>query len=396
MEHDARVLVGLLRDHLASHDRPVSFLFGAGTSSAVNVATAGFRPLIPAVAGLTAECKLDVEKVGTAQTNAWAKMCDECTALRLDPNIESLLGRIRSKLEALAPTDSMDGLKYDEWLGVDEVIRKRIAKLAAPPRGAMPKLLPHHEFTKWVRNTTRRQPIEIFTTNYDVLFETCFDELRVPHFDGFIGSQYPFFSPEAVESDELLPSAAWIRFWKVHGSVAWSLEMVGADQRITRGRANDAGEMILPSHRKYDESRKQPYRSLLDRLGRVLAREDSLLFACGFSFGDQHINAIVLDALERRPRTHLVILAFGDIDPNMQLAKWAINRANVMVVGPNAGVISGRFGEWTVTGTPDPQLTLATGGLVVPDPANAGKVRVRAGDFNAFCSFLASMGTGAP
>lgn len=396
MEHDARALVGLLRDHLASHDRAVSFLFGAGTSSAVNVAPPGFRSLIPAVAGLTAECKVEVENLGALQADAWVKMCGECTALRLDPNIESLLGRIRSKLEALAPSDSINGLTYDQWTVMDSAIRKRIAQLAAPARAAMPKVLPHHDFTKWVRNTTRRQPVEIFTTNYDVLFETAFDELRVPHFDGFVGSQYPYFSPESVESDDLLPSAAWIRFWKVHGSVSWIVETVGTEQRITRGRANDTGEMILPSHRKYDESRKQPYRSLLDRLGRVLAREDSLLIACGFSFGDQHINAIVLDALEQRPRTHLVILSFIDVDPAMQIVKWAIERTNVMVVGPNGGVIAGRFGTWTVTGVPDAQLTLATGGLVVADPTKPSGIRLCVGDFNAFCAFLASMSAGVP
>ena len=74
MNHDARAFVGLLRDHLASHDRPIAFLFGAGTSRAVNCApidpTTGksskFVPLVPAIAGLTAECQSAVENMGTA------------------------------------------------------------------------------------------------------------------------------------------------------------------------------------------------------------------------------------------------------------------------------------------------------------------------------------------
>ena len=150
--------------------------------------------------------------------------------------------------------------------------------------------------------------------------------------------------------------------------------------------------MILPSHRKYDESRKQPYRSLLDRLGRVLARKDALLITCGFSFGDQHINAIVLDALDQHPRTHLITFSYGDIDENHHVAKWASSRPNIIHAGPNAGVIVGRFGTWQVSVKPDAQLEEATGGLVRADPHRPDEVRLHAGDFNAFCAFLMSMG----
>jgi hypothetical protein len=403
MNHDARAIVGTLRDHLASHDRPLSFLFGAGTSCAINVTPAGpYTPLIPAVAALTDRCRDAVEQLGGAEKTAWTALCDECTRLKLDPNIESILGRIRSKIDALAPSDSLGGLARDKWTSVDELIRKTISQLAAPAASTIPHDLPHHEFTRWVRQTSRHVPIEIFTTNYDVLFERTFDQLRVPHFDGFIGSQHPYFSPEAVEDERLLPSAGWIRFWKLHGSVSWAIETVRNEERISRSATTGNGELILPSHRKYDESRKQPYRALMDRLGRILARPDSLLIAAGFSFGDQHINAIVLDALDQHPRTHVIALCYDPISATSNLAKWAAARRNIQVIGPNAAVISDRYGEWTVSGKADSQLTADTGGLVIPNaPPTAGgaptanattsPVKVVAGDFSKFCAFLSSM-----
>lgn len=381
----------MFRDHLAAHDRPISFLFGAGTSCAINVDPHGFKPLIPAVAGLTNECKVAVEAIGTDETAAWELVSQECVGLSLPPNIESMLGRIRSKLDALAAADVLCGLTKAKWEGVDSTIRRRIAELATPTPASIPADLPHHAFARWTRNTTRRCPVEVFTTNYDTLFETAFDHLRVPHFDGFVGSQFAFYSPETVENDEILPSPAWVRYWKLHGSVTWTMAQVRSELRITRGLPSPTGELILPSHRKYDESRKQPYRSLMDRLAKVLARQDSLLVACGFSFSDQHINAVLLDAVEQHPRTHVLMLCYSDISDTDELAKWARRFPNILVIGPNAGVISGRYGVWSVSGTLNAQLEEDTGNLVRLDPAAPGGFKLQAGDFNGLCGFLAHM-----
>lgn len=400
--HDVLTLVGLLRDHLAAHDRPLAFLFGAGTSSCVNVAPmdpttgarTGFIPLIPGVVGMTADCRVAVESLGSGYATAWDGVVAECGALGLDPNIESVLGRIRAKIDALHGGDTLGGLDCASWGKVDDAVRERIAFLATPT--SLPDQMPHHDLTRWIRNTTRRRPVELFTTNYDVLFESTLDVMRVPHFDGFVGSQHTYFSPESVEGDDLLLSTSWVRYWKLHGSVSWAIDSVGGENRISRGRPTGTGEMVLPSHRKYDESRKQPYRSLMDRLGRVLARPDSLLVVCGFSFGDQHINAILLDALERHPNTHMIALTYTDITADHPVSKWATTLPNVLHIGPNAGCLRGQFGPWSHKDAPDTHLTDITGGLAVPDPSDRAKVRLCAGDFNAFGKFLATIGVSEP
>lgn len=332
---------------------------------------------------------------GTEYASAWGDLVAECSALSLPNNIESVLSRVRAKIDGIGGTDLLCGLDREAWLRTDTTIRERIAQLVNPPSSTIPSKLPHHDFARWVRNATRRSPVEIFTTNYDVLFERSFDELRVPHFDGFIGSQFPYFSPDSVEDDGLLPSATWVRFWKLHGSVSWSVEDVAGAERITRGKPATGGHMILPSHKKYDESRKQPYRSLMDRLGRVLARQDSLLVACGFSFGDQHINSVVLDAVERHPRTHVIVLSYSDLSQTDETVQWALRHPNIIVAGPNAASMSGRFAEWSVAAPVDASLETATGDLVRPDPSSPLGFKVRAGDFNRFCSFLVAIDRGA-
>lgn len=49
--HDPQRVVELLRDHLAAHDKQLLFLFGAGTSSAVNTAPA------PAAGAMPVTCR---------------------------------------------------------------------------------------------------------------------------------------------------------------------------------------------------------------------------------------------------------------------------------------------------------------------------------------------------
>ena len=136
----------------------------------------------------------------------------------------------------------------------------------------------------------------------------------MPVFDGFVGTHRPFFYPECLEDEALLPRPQWIRLWKLHGSVNWILDETQSGARIVRMQPTESGELILPSHRKYDESRKQPYVGYLDRLSRILNSEHSILITCGYAFGDEHINAILFGALENQSTANVVALQFTELD----------------------------------------------------------------------------------
>ena len=108
--------------------------------------------------------------------------------------------------------------------------------------------------------------MEIFTVNYDVLIEHALESERVPVFDGFVGSYQPFFHPDSLRRPETAPGANWTRLWKMHGSITWRRIEQEGHFRVIRGAIDPAGEMILPSFQKYDESRQQPYAAFTDRL----------------------------------------------------------------------------------------------------------------------------------
>lgn len=406
--HDPLKALVVLRDHLATHDARIAFLFGAGTSSAINVAPApepGTKrdhvALIPAVSQMTEECEAAVKAEGDKFANAWSDVVKECkTKLKVQKrpvNIEDVLSRVRGKLDAMGPADKSLGLDLESLTTMERTICRKIATLACPNETSVPGTLPHHRFALWLKQANRRLAIEVFTTNYDVLIERALEQSRVLLFDGFVGSHEPCFYSECVEDDALLPSPAWIRLWKMHGSVNWSETVVGRGRRIVRGPVSTEGHMILPSDRKYDESRKQPYRALLDRLASVISSDPALLVTCGYSFGDQHINSVLFGALDNHPLSHIVALVYDPIEDASPLVDAARSRPNLLVYGPNAGVIGGRLGEWRLRepiSTKNHEFAdLAFDSDAEPDVNKVGlSGRMRLGDFNWFCEALLTMG----
>lgn len=175
----------------------------------------------------------------------------------------------------------------------------------------------------------------------------------------------------------------------------WAAELSGTVRRD--GVPN--GSMILPSHLKYDESRKMPYLALMDRLGICVSRVSSVLVTCGYSWGDQHINETLMSGLDATSSSAIFALMYGDIADADPVVKCAEKRWNLTVIGSNAGVIRGRLAAWEVATGPGG----AAGGLhkyVTPDPPASGSPsstgQVKLGDFNVFSEFLASMTTYRP
>ena len=149
----------------------------------------------------------------------------------------------------------------------------------------------------------------------------------------------PAFSPLVF-----LPHPRWLRLWKIHGSINWQLREDRPKRRVVRTSPAGSGEMILPSHRKYDESRKQPYTTLLARLRTVVNQDHALLLTCGYSYSDEHINAEILDSLSNRPSAHVVALKHGELSSTDALTNWAEERAPNRLASSTASLIATRLG----------------------------------------------------
>ena len=396
MHHDPQKTLADLRDHLARHDKPLAFFFGAGTSCAVRVPAEGgeLAPIIPAVAGLTAVCKAAVSELGGNYAAAWDSIASHCQERGEDPNVESILSRLRMMLRAIGGTDTLCGLTKADLISVEESIRRTIARVVNPDWTTIPTNSPHRRLAQWLGKTARKHPVEIFTVNYDILIEHALEAERVPVFDGFVGCFQPFFHGDSLRRAESAPGGTWSRLWKMHGSITWRRIESDGRSRVVRGDPDPEGVMIYPSFEKYDESRQQPYSALADRLARFLEQDDALLIVCGFNFGDEHINNVIFGALENRPRTHVYALQFDELPDESQLVRRAHSRPNIMLIGPRTGVLRGNRAPWAASEAPTfmgeaYELLESEPASGETKPTKVGRMKV--GDFAAFTAFLRAM-----
>lgn len=185
--------------------------------------------------------------------------------------------------------------------------------------------------------------------------------------------------------------------------------------RIVREKGGDE-LIVFPSLLKYDDSRKQPYVSYIDRLAAFVRQEDSFLIISGYSFADQHLNETIMDALARSRGSAVFAFLFEDLSESSSAVKLALKEPKLSVLGRNAGVIGGRFGKWRLNREPSKPESVeidryfdedAVPAAIAEKPAAkpvkevkevpaeektwAGSGQLRLGDFELMVKFLSSM-----
>jgi hypothetical protein len=327
-----------LRQILSQGRKRIGLLVGAGATIAirVNQETGDLddkgRPIIPGVDDLT---KVVVGGLKDATQRKAAEAIRD--GLGPSANIESILSRIRLLERALGKTkiDDLDGQGYAD---LGQTICDRIGAIVNVnlPR----QRNAYNELVAWISGTSRTHGVEVFTTNYDLLFEEAFEQARAPYFDGFSGGNAPFFDPVTVAGDDL-PSR-WSRLWKMHGSLGWSL----ADSVVIRKQDRNATQLIYPDYLKYDQTQKQPYTALFERLNKFLLTPDSLLLVVGFSFRDAHITAALQEALAMNSNGAVFAFQYGLLKDEVAATKIALDRPNLSIYAADGAVINSVPGKW--------------------------------------------------
>lgn len=360
--HDIFRELEFLQQALSQNRKPLAFMISAGCPLSIRVNhqkgvdEAGKKwsssdPLIQDIAGLTRNISGELTSPEEGKQSTWDKVIQTFKEDKTDnPNIESILSFVRG-LRGVVGNGTVRGLGASELekleLDICRIISSEVDHEL--PDGNTP----YHHLAIWVRTIPRQMPVHIFTTNYDLLSEQALEEEGAPYFDGFIGSRKAFFDLAAVEDEQLLP-ARWTRLWKMHGSINWRLETQG---RVTRGLHSDEDEnyLIYPSHLKYDESRKMPFLAMMDRFKDFILQQSSVLFMSGYSFGDEHINNLLLEALRSNPTAMVYGMLHGDLqdDEGNPLKKYekarelALRTPNLALFAADVGIIGRREAKWS-------------------------------------------------
>lgn len=380
MNHDQIRHLRSLRLLLSQDKAPLGFLLAAGCPLSVKEDSGD--SLLPDMAGLTRI--INDKHIADTADKPYKRLIEELNKANKDgSNLEDVLTYIRSMREVSTGGGSVRGFTEDELNNLEVEICETIAT-------AVTKELPdgdnsYRRLARWVSSIDRAVPVEIFTTNYDLLLEQALEEQSVPFFDGFSGSRCPFFDIHSVEGNEM--PAYWARLWKLHGSVNWK-STSGGVCRVAKDTPGSP-ELIYPSKLKYDQSRKMPFLAMSDRLINFLLKPHAVLFICGYSFGDEHINNTIINALKVNQSANVVALMYGKMKKEKDVSgalvaseavKRALERPNLSVWHDDEAVIGTQRREWSKF--TDDKSEFAEFNLKIVDGC------VSFGDFDTFTSFL--------
>lgn len=321
----------------AQDKRPLGIFITAGCSYAVKAAGTA-APLIPDIAGLTTAVEI---RLSGAEADTFALAS---RTLREDgvaaPNIEHILTFVRS-LSQVVGGGVVRGFSKPQLEALDVAVSTCIAAIVDVPLPS--EVTPFDRVAQWIGSTRRAFPVELFTTNYDLLIERALERSHIPFFDGFVGAENAFFDQRSIEEDSLPPR--WARIWKLHGSINWHLDSAGNTVRTGVQLATES-RLIHPSHLKYSASRRMPYLTMIDRLRAFLKYPSAVLMVCGYSFRDEHVNEVLLQAAEANPGTAVFALQFGPLEQYPAALSIASACENFNVLAANEAVIGSARAPW--------------------------------------------------
>jgi hypothetical protein len=194
----------------------------------------------------------------------------------------------------------------------------------------------HETFGNHLRFLSRlvgnRQPGQaapwVFTTNYDLAIEWAAEALGLHCVNGFSGLHNRAFRPSSFDLGlRNIQARGEARFGtynvylaKLHGSISWVVEDDGSvleqpsrsikpaiDKFLASDEPGDwPGFLIFPGAVKFVQTTGFVYGEIVRRFTEFLSKPNACLIVNGYSFADDHINRLIVSALQN-PTLQLII-----------------------------------------------------------------------------------------
>lgn len=313
-------------------------------------------------------------------------------------NVETLL----DKLEIAILDGGRTKASLTEILDTRHALRKVIIRAAllendlwfSPDQAILsPKLTNHIRLVS--RLAGNRQPGQAapwaFTTNYDLALEWSAEALGLHCVNGFSGTHDRAFRPSSFDLGmRNIQARGEARFGtynlylgKLHGSLTWVPNDAGGiceipcrnakaliDDFLSSDQSEDwPGLMIFPGASKFVQTTAFVYGEVIRRFTEFLSRPNTCLIVNGYGFTDDHINRLIVSALQN-PTLQLVIylpeinrmsifpsLAMPEnataIEPNEQLKRLLLAQLPQVTV---RGFDSGAFFDSLANDLPEPAM----------------------------------------
>lgn len=324
----AKYIAQFLRDQLQLKN--LSFLFGSGTST----------PALPRMADLYREVQ---ECLSTESVYIIKSLFDKVSA-NASENLEEILGLLYARLSYLEGIKSEVGSQTTKSL-IDKIegcILTRLNQdiLAECTRekdsnvdnqSNAPFISTLNVYETFYRTLSLRSKelsrLSVFTTNNDLFNETAMDNTNTMYINGFTSGIKRYFNPslfhytysKRMDSsiDKYEPVDNMVYLYKLHGSVNWveqdsvgnkfyNIVEIDAKQSVSSEQSERV--MIYPTPTKQNKSLGSPYTDIIRAFHHKLLQPNSVLFVCGYSFSDEHLNRIIYQALAANSSLNVVVV----------------------------------------------------------------------------------------
>lgn len=226
-------------------------------------------------------------------------------------NIEALLSRCEAYVQVKPSKNVSEFITASKMM-----ILEKCSEFINPEDAS--QLAAHRTFLhRLSRRRVRDSRLKLFTTNYDLCFETAAGRQGLVVLDGFSFTQPRQFDPRfflydivrrPTTGDEVgSPLEGVFHLYKLHGSVNWTRKgeyEIEVEQRP----APDSACLIYPAKGKYQQSYVQPHLELVSQYFSVLREPNTCLIVAGFGFNDDHLSEPILAAVRTNPHLRLIIV----------------------------------------------------------------------------------------
>lgn len=373
----------------------VSFLIGAGCSLAaegVSLARLPFQIerklltdghgggtpapwltlLYTAIRALSAPHALDPGIRSTASAAVQAAMTNHgpdsaeakaaITAFEVPVNLEALLSILHVRNMTLVGGASLTHQQSQiDKAHLETLVLRLTTALADVCRLPRPDniaaLLNHRRFIKkLLTRPLNLSRVNLFTLNYDTLVEQAADAEDVIAVDGFVETLRRIFRPESFDHDMYFPARTTegrvhrldrvIHLYKLHGSVTWRRtdasweNPYGLHATFPSETATISDVLIYPTPLKQRDALGLPYSELFRRFAASVVQPQSVLFVAGYGFADDHVNALVRQALAV-PSFTLIVIDPAPVSAFVTQLQALADQRIVIISGPQLGTFAG-------------------------------------------------------
>lgn len=329
-----------------SHFRNIAVLTAAGTS--MENGTHGGKTRTE----LWESYEDEINKIANVFTSTDGTLKDKCTQILQDKNIEDFLS-------FTILYEKLNGEILDKNDGKNLRIKLE-NKIATACELNLDEMNQHHQ--DFIRKLTARKPseprLQLYTTNYDTLFEQAARRMNYVIIDGFSLSYPRVFNGTNFDFDIVFREHTRVKqeesfvpnvfqLFKLHGSIDWEKNSKG---QILQKEKSDNPCIIYPASEKYESSYDQPYFEMMSHFQQTLRKENTLLIVVGFGFKDKHIQNVIKEASLQNHNLHILIVCYGQTKKEGKRVDSGIVSDLVpdyldekLVVRPNVSILFSKF-----------------------------------------------------